>query len=118
MDSRTSYCRAAGFVVLVLMWGGLGSALAQGSAAPPAAAPGGGALAGVVLAGGGLRRGIVHGETDGTGENVTARPVSVPDLFATVTQALGLDPDESIATPSGRPITHTDHGKPIAELLR
>ena len=71
----------------------------------------------VVLAGGGLRTGLVHGETDATGDKVIRDAMSVPDLMATVTTRLGLDPSESLMTPIGRPIALTDHGTPVAALL-
>jgi uncharacterized protein (DUF1501 family) len=37
-----------------------------------------------VLAGGGARGGIVHGATDAAGDKVAAKPVTVPDLLATI----------------------------------
>jgi hypothetical protein len=69
-----------------------------------------------VVAGGGLRRGFVHGATDGDGATVTAQPTSVPDLFATLAHELGIDPDRSLPTPLGRPLAVTDGGKPIRAL--
>jgi arylsulfatase A-like enzyme len=44
-------------------------------------------------------------------------PVSVPDLFATVASALGMNPAKSLMTPVGRPIAITEQGTPVAALL-
>ncbi|HXU71184.1 MAG TPA: DUF1501 domain-containing protein [Polyangia bacterium] len=70
-----------------------------------------------VLAGGGIRGGTVVGATSEDGDKVVTRPVSVPDLMATAATQLGVDPQKSFATPLGRPITITDNGKPIREIL-
>jgi hypothetical protein len=46
------------------------------------------------------------------------RPVSVPELFATIYGALGLKLDRVFGTPQGRPIPIVaEGGKPIAELV-
>jgi uncharacterized protein (DUF1501 family) len=45
----------------------------------------------VWLAGGGVRRGMVHGETDDFSYNVTANPVHIRDLNATILHCLGID---------------------------
>ena len=70
-----------------------------------------------VLAGGGVRGGVVHGETDGNGEKVVGKAAAVPDLFATMATLLGLDPQKQLRTPVGRPIAITDGGTPIRELI-
>ncbi len=70
-----------------------------------------------VLAGGGVRGGIIHGKTDTEGRNVVEKPVKVPDLFATLTTLLGIDPDKEFPTPLGRRVSITDNGTPIPELL-
>src|SRR5262249_32035662 len=44
-----------------------------------------------VLAGGGIKGGQVVGESDAKGEQVKERPVTVPDLYATLLKACGLD---------------------------
>jgi hypothetical protein len=46
----------------------------------------------VVLAGGGVKGGVVHGQTDADGATVTDKPVSEGDLFATIYTALGVNP--------------------------
>lgn len=46
----------------------------------------------IVLAGGGVRGGQVYGATDIDGREVTDKPVSEGDLFATIYTALGVNP--------------------------
>lgn len=70
-----------------------------------------------VLAGGGVRGGVVLGATNDDGDQVVARPTTVPELMATAATLLGLDPQKEYTTPLGRPITLTDNGRPIRELL-
>ena len=49
---------------------------------------------------------------------VEDRPVSVPDLLATVCMALGIDPRKQNISNVGRPIRIADpDAKPIAEAL-
>jgi hypothetical protein len=69
----------------------------------------------VALAGGGLRGGLVIGETDPEGKADPSQPVSVADVHATVMQALGIDPRQMIPSPMDRPIRLSD-GQPIAAL--
>jgi hypothetical protein len=45
------------------------------------------------LAGGGIRRGIVYGETDDFSYNVVENPVNVNDVNATILHCLGIDPE-------------------------
>jgi uncharacterized protein (DUF1501 family) len=70
-----------------------------------------------VLAGAGIRGGVVHGETDATGDKVVKDAVSVPNLLATVATTLGLDPADIAQSPAGRPIALTDGGTPVKALL-
>jgi hypothetical protein len=70
-----------------------------------------------VLAGGGVRGGVVVGATSDDGDKVVSRPTTVPELMATAATLLGVDPDKQLTTPLGRPITITDNGKPIREIL-
>ncbi len=71
----------------------------------------------VALAGGGLNNGKTIGLTDELGMNIVERPVSVPDLHATICWALGINPSEELYTPDDRPVPITDGGKPIDELF-
>jgi arylsulfatase A-like enzyme len=70
----------------------------------------------VVLAGGGLKTGQVIGQTDDLGMSIVDRPVSVPDLHATIYAALGIDPRENLYA-GQRPVPITDGGTPIRELF-
>ena len=71
----------------------------------------------VVLAGAGLKSGLVVGATDPDGAEVVDRPVSVPDLYRTIAQVMGLDPDRTRVSPQGRPLKTVDGGQPIHELI-
>jgi hypothetical protein len=71
----------------------------------------------VVLGGGGVRGGQVIGATSGDGVEITARPVTVPDLYRSLAFAMGLDPDRTRFAPSGRPIKTVDGGAVIGELF-
>jgi hypothetical protein len=71
----------------------------------------------IVLAGGGIKGGVVYGETDADGKEVKDNPVSEGDLFATIYTALGINPRVKHYV-GNRPVWATPEGsKPIAELL-
>ena len=70
-----------------------------------------------VLAGGGIRGGQVIGATSDDGEQVLERPVSVPDLFATLCFALGINFNEENYSRAGRPIRVVDEGVVVEELF-
>lgn len=71
-----------------------------------------------VLAGGGIRGGVVHGATGPDGEQVVSGAVQLPDLFATYAKTLGLNPNKTLITPLGRPISVVDSpGRPINPIL-
>jgi hypothetical protein len=69
-----------------------------------------------VLAGGGLRTGCAIGTTDELGKKIADRPVSVPDLHATIHCALGINPAAELYD-GDRPVPITDQGQPIRELF-
>lgn len=70
----------------------------------------------VMLAGGGMRTGQAIGTTDDLGMAIVDRPVSVPDLFATMFSVLGVNPYAELYA-GERPVPLTDGGHPIAEVL-
>jgi len=71
-----------------------------------------------VLAGGGMQTGQVIGRTSDDGMTVKDRPVSVPDLLATVFTGLGVDPTLHNLSNVGRPIRLVDPAaKPIEEIV-
>jgi hypothetical protein len=71
----------------------------------------------VALAGGGLRTAQAIGSTDSKGYEIQRDPITVPDLYATLCQCLGIDAAQYNSSPLGRPIRIVDHGKPIANLV-
>jgi uncharacterized protein (DUF1501 family) len=71
-----------------------------------------------VLAGGGIKGGQAVGKTSADGTVVEERPVSVPDLIATVCTAVGIDPMKQNISNVSRPIRIADPtAKVIAEVL-
>ncbi|MEX2137870.1 MAG: DUF1501 domain-containing protein [Pirellulales bacterium] len=71
-----------------------------------------------VLGGAGIRTGQVVGNTGKDGMAVVDRPVTVPEFYATLCAALGIDYAKQNFTPQGRPIALVDEGgKPLAELV-
>lgn len=69
------------------------------------------------LAGGGVAGGRVVGRTDAVGLDVAERPVSVPELFATIYDRLGVKPEKEYVTGGGRPIRILDPADPVRELF-
>ena len=76
-----------------------------------------------LMAGCGIRRGAVHGTTAAEpnldAEDPTSNlsnPVTVADLHATILSVLGVQFDEELHTPIGRPIKRSE-GTPITSLL-
>jgi hypothetical protein len=71
-----------------------------------------------VLGGGGVKGGQVIGKTSAGGEAIEQRPVSVPDLLATVCLALGIDPTKANPSNVGRPISIVDKAaRPLKEVV-
>jgi uncharacterized protein (DUF1501 family) len=71
-----------------------------------------------VLAGGGIKGGQIIGSSGPDGMAVKDRPVSVPDLLATVCKGLGVDPMAQNDSGLGRPIRIVDpKAKSIQEVL-
>ena len=70
------------------------------------------------LAGGGIKAGIVHGETDDFSYNITDNPVHVHDLNATILHCLGIDHKKLTYRFQGRDFRLTDvHGKVVKDIL-
>jgi hypothetical protein len=70
-----------------------------------------------LLAGGGVRGGQVYGATDSEGHKAIENPTSIPDFNATIAYALGLPLDQVLYSPSKRPFTVTDKGKPVTSIF-
>ncbi len=70
------------------------------------------------LAGGGIKPGIVHGETDDYSYNIVKDPVDVHDLHATILHLLGIDHTRLTFRHQGRDFRLTDvFGKPLSTLM-
>ncbi|WP_020475145.1 DUF1501 domain-containing protein [Zavarzinella formosa] len=69
-------------------------------------------------AGGGMKPGLVHGETDDFGYNIVKDPVHVHDLHATLLHCLGIDHERLVFQHQGRDYRLTDvHGKVVKAVL-
>ena len=71
----------------------------------------------VALAGGGVKRGFVHGASDGTGAEPDSDPMGVEDFAATIFHQIGIDPARQIMTPGGRPQYIVKDGRVVREIL-
>ncbi|MFO0904383.1 MAG: DUF1501 domain-containing protein [Pirellulales bacterium] len=70
------------------------------------------------FAGGGMKPGIVHGETDDFSYNILEKPVHIHDLNATLLQCLGIDHTRLTYRFQGRDFRLTDvHGNVVSEIL-
>ena len=71
-----------------------------------------------MLAGGGVKSGLVHGETDDYSYNIVRDPVHVHDLNATILHQLGIDHERLTFKFQGRQYRLTDvHGRVVREIL-
>lgn len=70
----------------------------------------------VAMAGGGMKTGQAIGVTNELGMKINERPVSVPDLFATIHCALGINPRKNLYA-GDRPVPITDNGRPVREVF-
>lgn len=76
-----------------------------------------------VAAGGGFREGLLIGETPAAIAAKNAKqkpkptaPITIPELYATIMHSMGIDWNEEIITPIGRPIRFAD-ADPVPGLL-
>lgn len=69
----------------------------------------------VLMAGGGIKGGIIHGQTDELGFHAVENRHYVTDVHATIMQQLGLD-SRKLEIP-GRKRLDIDHGKAISEIV-
>jgi hypothetical protein len=69
------------------------------------------------MAGGGIKPGLVLGETDEFGYNITADPVSVHDLHATLLHLIGIDHKRFTYRFEGRDYRLTDISGELVKLL-
>jgi hypothetical protein len=71
----------------------------------------------VAMAGGGIRGGQVVGASDRHAAEPADRPVTLPDLLATIYFRLGIDHGSYATTPDGRAFRLVEAGQPIRELF-
>lgn len=69
-----------------------------------------------VLAGGGLRTGQAVGVTDELAMSIVDEPCGVPDLFATILAAMGVNPSRNLMD-GERPVPVTDKGVAVRKLF-
>jgi arylsulfatase A-like enzyme len=70
------------------------------------------------MAGGGVRPGMVYGETDELGYNIVKDPVHVHDFQATVLHLLGLDHEKLTYKFQGRRYRLTDlYGNVVKDII-
>ncbi len=70
-----------------------------------------------LLAGGGFRAGYAHGATDLLGGEPTSGGCSPDDVSATIFDRLGIPPDHTVRTRSGRPVSVFRNGSVVRELV-
>lgn len=70
-----------------------------------------------MLAGGGIKRGVVYGESNATGGEPEVNPVSVMDFAKTIYHCMGIVGDKELMAPGDRPIEIIDGGSVINDLL-
>jgi hypothetical protein len=72
----------------------------------------------ILVAGGGFQRGCIVGATDKHGGEIADKFYKVPSLARTVYHQLGIDPDQELQTPDGRPLKIVlDDGPLIHEAM-
>ena len=70
-----------------------------------------------MLAGGGIKGGQKYGSTDKMGKKVDSNPVKPEDFLATIGYGMGIPLDQTIYSPSRRPFTFANEGKPVESLF-
>ena len=70
-----------------------------------------------LIAGGGFRMGQMIGSTSARGEHPVNNPYKVPQVLATIYQAIGIDPATTFLNTAGRPTYVVDERTPVRELI-
>jgi uncharacterized protein (DUF1501 family) len=100
--------------VVTVMWGEFGrTPKVNNSAGRDHWAP----VMGALIAGGGLKMGQAVGVTTEKGERPKDRPVTVPQLLATIYRQLGIDPAMTFLNGAGRPMYILDERETVKELV-
>jgi uncharacterized protein (DUF1501 family) len=71
----------------------------------------------VVVGGGGMKGGLVIGETDADGMQVTSEPYKSEDLMASVLKGLGISLETTFTSKNNRPMKIANSGRVIKELF-
>lgn len=71
----------------------------------------------VLIAGGGTPGGTVVGATDRQGYSAVERVLSPENFVSTIYRKLGIDPNQILHTPEGRPVHLVSDPEPISELM-
>ncbi len=72
----------------------------------------------IALGGGAIRGGQAYGATNEDGMDVARDRVNIGDVFATIYRGLGIDPDNQVRDPIGRPFRIAGmNGRPISALF-
>ena len=69
------------------------------------------------LAGGGIKRGQIYGASNATASEPDSDPVTVEDYLATVYHQLGINAEDRLMAPGGRPIDIVRGGKVVEGLI-
>jgi uncharacterized protein (DUF1501 family) len=70
-----------------------------------------------VLAGGGISRGQIYGASDATASEPERDAVPVEDFLATVYRQLGINSEDRLLAPGGRPIDIVRGGRVVQGLI-
>jgi hypothetical protein len=71
----------------------------------------------VCMGGGGVKTGMVVGESNERGEVPKERPIRVEDVAATIYHALGIDSSKEYESPQNRPLKINYDGEVVRELI-
>ncbi len=71
----------------------------------------------ITMAGGGVKKGVVYGQSDQTATDVFDQPVTIEDWGATIYNLLGIDYTDHLYAPGNRPVKIIDGGKPISSII-
>ncbi len=100
--------------VVTVMWGEFGrTPRVNGGAGRDHWSP----VMSAMVAGGGLRMGQAIGSSSARGEYPRDRRCTVPQVLSTLYRGMGIDPSQTFANGSGRPMYILDDREPISELL-
>jgi hypothetical protein len=69
-----------------------------------------------VLAGGDVGSGQAYGKTSHDGMTIVENPVTITQWLATICQATGIDPGQTVIDQSGRPVPIVD-ADPVWDLI-